>query len=165
VESDFQWWNGKCDSPLDRCGTGNDENKLCKKHTTWMTRRSCCRNKAISQTSCLHSLFRSITKTFHLCFLLVEWALRCFIWSSEKRFLSPLVSLCFDYPYGSAQRWESDPFASVTEIMNLLICSSQRCYSLWTNMCVDEVLISFRGLCQLRKYTGIQNKSAKYILK
>lgn len=86
---------------------------------------------------------------------------RCTI--PKNRFLFILLALRFDNPNDRDERKKTDPSAAVSEIFNKFIENSRELYSPGPTMCVDEMLVPFRGRCTFKMY--MPKKPAKYGLK
>ncbi|XP_035220849.1 piggyBac transposable element-derived protein 4-like [Stegodyphus dumicola] len=82
---------------------------------------------------------------------------------SMKRFKFLLSNLRFDNPDDKEERKKSDPAALISEVMNLFIYNSQKAYTLGTCVCIDEMLVGFRGKCRFKMY--MPQKPVKYGLK
>ncbi|KAG8228991.1 hypothetical protein J437_LFUL006939 [Ladona fulva] len=83
--------------------------------------------------------------------------------TSGQRFAVLLLCLRFDNHEDRMARYETDPVAPISDLFNCFIKYSQRCYSLGTTTCIDEMLIAFMGRCCFKMY--IPSKPAKYGLK
>lgn len=82
---------------------------------------------------------------------------------SEKRFRFLMDCLRFDDKATRPQRRESDKFAPIREIWDVLISSCIENYEPGPYLTVDEQLLAFRGRCPFKMY--IPNKPAKYGIK
>ncbi|XP_069670943.1 piggyBac transposable element-derived protein 4-like isoform X1 [Periplaneta americana] len=82
---------------------------------------------------------------------------------SMKRFLFLLTALQFDNPDDREERKKEERTAAISKIFELFIENSQICYSPGASVCVDEILVPFRGKCMFRMY--MPKKPAKYGLK
>lgn len=86
---------------------------------------------------------------------------RCIM--SKDRFATLLVCLRFDNPQDRVERRKNDPTAPISHIFEAFITNCQNAYSVGQTVCVDEMLVSFRGKCRFRMY--MPNKPDKYGLK
>lgn len=68
----------------------------------------------------------------------------------------------FDNPENRNERKLLDPEAPISEIIKEFINNCQA-YTIGTTVCIDEMLMGFRGRCRFKIY--IPNKSVKYGLK
>lgn len=82
---------------------------------------------------------------------------------SLKRMLNLLNCLRFDNADDRVLRKLNDKAAAVSFLFSSLVSNSQECYSPGELLCIDEMLVGFRGRCQFRMYMG--NKPNKYGLK
>ncbi|KAJ8876381.1 hypothetical protein PR048_020826 [Dryococelus australis] len=69
-----------------------------------------------------------------------------------ERILILLACLRFDNPEGREQRKENDPSAVISWIFNELVKHYQLSYSLGELVCIDEMLVVFRGRYRFRIY-------------
>lgn len=82
---------------------------------------------------------------------------------SQKRFLFLLSCLRFDNAQTREERKQSNPAAAIAMIFNTLIENSQKNYTVGTSVCIDEMLVPFRGRCKFRMYMPL--KPTKYGIK
>lgn len=82
---------------------------------------------------------------------------------SKERFLYLLNALRFDDPSTRKERQKSDPGAAISEIFDQFIKNCQEHYSLGEYVCIDEMLVAFRGKSKFKIY--MPKKPAKYGLK
>lgn len=82
---------------------------------------------------------------------------------SKERFLFLLNALRFDNPQDRKDRSKDDPSAAIAFIFEKFIGNSQACYTVGEYVCVDEMLVAFRGRCKFRMY--MPKKPARYGLK
>lgn len=82
---------------------------------------------------------------------------------SKNRFGSLLAHIRFDNPETRLERRNSDPAAAISEIFAKFIHNCQSAYSVGSAVCVDEMLVSFRGRVKFKMY--MPNKPAKYGIK
>ncbi|XP_045456529.1 piggyBac transposable element-derived protein 4-like [Melitaea cinxia] len=82
---------------------------------------------------------------------------------SQFRFLTLLNYIRFDDSNSRSQRLETDPLAAISEIFGLFIANCKKAYTPGAYLCVDEMLVSFRGRCKFIIY--MPKKPAKYGLK
>ena len=71
---------------------------------------------------------------------------------SMKRFMLLLVCLHFDDPVTRKQRKQMDPIAAILALFDMLINNSQNMYSLGSSVCIDEMLVAFRGRCKFKVF-------------
>ncbi|CAH1995715.1 unnamed protein product [Acanthoscelides obtectus] len=82
---------------------------------------------------------------------------------NSNRFAIILVCLRFDDPETRLERKKNDTLAPISDIFNAFIKNCQSAYTLGTNMCIDEMLVSFRGRSKFKMY--MPAKPCKYGLK
>lgn len=82
---------------------------------------------------------------------------------SKDRFAVLLTCLRFDNPETRLERRENDPTAPISYIFEQFIENCQNAYSVGQTVCIDEMLVSFRGRCKFKMY--LPNKPDKYGLK
>lgn len=82
---------------------------------------------------------------------------------SQFRFLTLLNYIRFDDSTTRSQRLETDPLAAISEIFQLFITNCKKAYTPGAYLCVDEMLVPFRGRCKFIIY--MPKKPAKYGLK
>ena len=82
---------------------------------------------------------------------------------SKKRFLFILAAIRFDNPDNREERKKEVATAAISKIFNQFIENCQLCYTPGTCVCIDEMLVPFRGRCKFRMY--MPKKPAKYGLK
>ena len=82
---------------------------------------------------------------------------------SQFRFLTLLNYIRFDDSNSRSQRLQTDSLAAVSEIFGLFIANCKKAYTPGAYLCVDEMLVSFRGRCKFIIY--MPKKPAKYGLK
>lgn len=82
---------------------------------------------------------------------------------TKERFLFILTVLRFDNPADRAERKKSDKAAAISSIFSAFIENCQKCYTPGAFVCVDEMLVPFRGRSSFRMY--MPQKPAKYRLK
>lgn len=82
---------------------------------------------------------------------------------SQFRFLTLLNYIRFDDGTTRPQRLETDPLAAISEIFQLFIANCKKAYTPGAYLCVDEMLVPFRGRCKFIIY--MPKKPAKYGLK
>ena len=83
--------------------------------------------------------------------------------TNVNRFLLLLAAVRFDNPVDRNEWKLSDPAAAITSIFQKLFNQCQDLYNPEKNLCIDEMLVGFRGRCPFRMY--IPNKPDKYGLK
>lgn len=82
---------------------------------------------------------------------------------SKKRFLTLLAVLRFDNPETRRERRADDKAAAIAELFDLFIQNCQYNYSVGSNACIDEMLVSFRGRCAFKMF--MPKKPDKYGIK
>uniref|UniRef100_A0A1B6MC64 PiggyBac transposable element-derived protein domain-containing protein n=1 Tax=Graphocephala atropunctata TaxID=36148 RepID=A0A1B6MC64_9HEMI len=82
---------------------------------------------------------------------------------TKERFLFLLSALRFDNPLDRPDRIKEDPGAPISQTFETFIKNCQECYSLGEYLCVDEMLVAFRGRCRFRMY--MPKKPARYGIK
>lgn len=82
---------------------------------------------------------------------------------SAYRFSTILLCLRFDDPQTREERKKKNAEAAISDIFDLFIQNCQKLYSVGENVCVDEMLVAFRGRCKFKMY--MPNKPNKYGLK
>nr|CAI5849827.1 unnamed protein product [Callosobruchus analis]CAI5855842.1 unnamed protein product [Callosobruchus analis]CAI5859922.1 unnamed protein product [Callosobruchus analis]CAI5869836.1 unnamed protein product [Callosobruchus analis]CAI5870482.1 unnamed protein product [Callosobruchus analis] len=82
---------------------------------------------------------------------------------SRERFTVLLASLRFDNPDDRNERQKTEPTAAISNVFQKFFKNSQKVYSLGANVCVDEMLIGFRGRCKFKMF--MPQKPAKYGIK
>lgn len=82
---------------------------------------------------------------------------------TRNRFLFLLLVLRFDNPDDRDERKKEDPTAAVSKIFEKFIANSRLVYSPGPTMCIDEMLVPFRGRCRFKMY--MPKKPAKYGIK
>lgn len=82
---------------------------------------------------------------------------------SQKRFLALMAGLRFDDASDREQRAKENSAAVIQEFFDLFIRISKNAYKVGANVCVDEMLLGFRGRCHFKMY--IPNKPCKYRIK
>lgn len=87
--------------------------------------------------------------------------IRCIM--SKERFCFLLTCLRFDNPDDRVLRRVSDPAAPISELFDLFVKNCQTSYTPGTHLCIDEMLIGFRGRCKFKIY--LPSKPVKYGLK
>ncbi|GBP34214.1 PiggyBac transposable element-derived protein 4 [Eumeta japonica] len=83
---------------------------------------------------------------------------RCFL-----NFLTLLNYIRFDDSTTRSQRLETDPLAAISEMFQLFIANCKKAYGPGAYLCLDEMLVPFRGRCKFIVY--MPKKPAKYGLK
>lgn len=71
---------------------------------------------------------------------------------SQFRFLTLLNYIRFDDSNSRPQRLETDSLAAISEIFGQFIANCKKAYTPGAYLCVDEMLVSFRGRCKFRIY-------------
>lgn len=82
---------------------------------------------------------------------------------SLKRILILLMCLRFDNKTDRQERVQDDKAAAISWVFNRVVENSQLNYSPFEHVCVDEMLVPFRGRCKFKVY--MPKKPAKYGLK
>lgn len=82
---------------------------------------------------------------------------------SLRRFQVLNSCLRFDDPATREIRKESDKGTAISNIFYMFLKNFQENYSLGTDVCIDEMLVAFRGRCSFKMYMPM--KPAKYGLK
>lgn len=82
---------------------------------------------------------------------------------SKERFAFLLTCLRFDNPEDRIIRKVSDPAAPITEFFEMFVQNCQTSYALGKSICIDEMLIGFRGRCKFKMY--LPSKPVKYGIK
>lgn len=82
---------------------------------------------------------------------------------SKNRFLVLINCLRFDNAETRPARLNDDKLAAISEIFDEFINNCKQNYTLGTNVCIDEMLVGFRGRCGFKIY--MPNKPNKYGLK
>lgn len=82
---------------------------------------------------------------------------------NQKRFAFILLCLRFDNPEDRETRREHDPATAISELFQKFVNNCQAVYTPGSNVCVDEMLIGFRGRCRFKMYMPM--KPVKYGLK
>jgi hypothetical protein len=82
---------------------------------------------------------------------------------TKERFLFLLSALRFDNPHDRVDRLKEDPGAPISNILQQFIDNCQECYSPGEYLCVDEMLVAFRGRFRYRMY--MPKKPARYGIK
>lgn len=82
---------------------------------------------------------------------------------SLQRFRFLLRCLRFDNMHDRAGRRTIDKLAPIRELYELFVHNCKRYYSLSEYVCIDEMLVKFRGRCPFRQY--IPSKPGKYGIK
>lgn len=82
---------------------------------------------------------------------------------SQFRFLTLLNYIRFDDSTTRSERLETDTLAAISEIFQLFIANCKTAYTPGVYLCVDEMLLPFRGRCKFIIY--MPKKPAKYGLK
>lgn len=83
--------------------------------------------------------------------------------TSKNRFSILLACLRFDNPDDREARKINDPAAAISGIFNKFVNNCQSVYTMGTCVCVDEMLVGFRGRCKFKMYLPL--KPVKYGLK
>jgi len=83
--------------------------------------------------------------------------------TSKNRFSILLACLRFDNPDDREARKINDPAAAISGIFNTFVNNCQSVYTMGTCVCVDEMLVGFRGRCKFKMYLLL--KPVKYGLK
>lgn len=83
--------------------------------------------------------------------------------TNANRFAILLICLRFDNAVNREKRRQNDPVALVSEVFNIFVKNCQKAYTLGTGVCIDEMLIAFRGRSKFKMY--MPKKPAKYGLK
>lgn len=83
--------------------------------------------------------------------------------TNSNRFAIILTCLRFDDPETRAERKKEDPLGPISEIFNDFIKDCQSVYAIGTGVCVDEMLVSFRGRSKFKMY--MPAKPCKYGIK
>lgn len=74
-----------------------------------------------------------------------------------------LICIRFDDADSRPDKLKTDPLAAISELFSLFIANCKSAYVPGSYLCVDEMLVSFRGRCKFVIY--MPNKPAKYGLK
>lgn len=82
---------------------------------------------------------------------------------TKQRFLFLMEVLRFDNASDRQERKKEDKAAAISKIFYKFITNCQSCYTPGVYLCVDEMLVSFRGRSSFRMY--MPQKPAKYGLK
>lgn len=82
---------------------------------------------------------------------------------SQKRFLMLTNCLRFDDSATRSDRLKNDKLAAISELFQLFVNNCQSNYTLGTYVCIDEMLIGYRGRCSFIIY--MPQKPDKYGLK
>lgn len=82
---------------------------------------------------------------------------------SKYRFSSLINCLRFDDLTTRQDRLKENPLAPISDFFDSFISNSQRQYSPGAYLCIDEMLVPFRGRCKFVMY--MPQKPAKYGLK
>lgn len=82
---------------------------------------------------------------------------------SLKRMLVILTVLRFDDVTTRNDRKQEDPLAPISSIFNQFTENCQKNYAVGEYVCIDEMLVGFRGHCKFRMY--MKSKPRKYGLK
>lgn len=82
---------------------------------------------------------------------------------SKNRFLILINCLRFDNAETRAERLREDKLAAISEIFDAFICNCKRNFTLGEYVCIDEMLVGFRGRCSFKVY--MPSKPNKYGLK
>lgn len=82
---------------------------------------------------------------------------------SKNRFLVLLNCLRFDDAETRTERLKEDKLAAISELFDSFISNCKQNYTLGTHVCIDEMLVGFRGRCKFKIY--MPNKPNKYGLK
>lgn len=82
---------------------------------------------------------------------------------SKVRFSTLLNCLRFDDAANRQERLKTDRLAAISALFDKFITNSQENYVPGANLCIDEMLIPFRGRCKFVMY--MPNKPAKYGIK
>lgn len=82
---------------------------------------------------------------------------------SKDRFAALLACLRFDNPDDRLERQKTNPTAPISHIFDRFIANCQNAYSVGQTVCIDEMLVSFRGRCRFKMY--MPKKPAKYGIK
>lgn len=82
---------------------------------------------------------------------------------SKNRFLTLINCLRFDDVETRTERLKYNKLAAISDIFDAFINNCKQNYTLGTHVCIDEMLIAFRGRCKFRIY--MPNKPNKYGLK
>lgn len=82
---------------------------------------------------------------------------------SKNRFLTLINCLRFDDSQTREERQKDDKLAAVSDLFNAFINNSRQNYTLSADVCIDEMLVAFRGRCGFVIY--MPSKPNKYGLK
>lgn len=82
---------------------------------------------------------------------------------SKNRFLNLLTALRFDDIETRSLRIQEDPLAAISELFGMFIEKCKAAYVPGAYLCVDEMLVPYRGRCKFIMY--MPKKPAKYGLK
>lgn len=82
---------------------------------------------------------------------------------SLERFLFLIACFRFDNSQDRTERQKQDPLAAISFMFNELVKNSQLCFTPGTDVCIDEMLVGFRGRCRFKMY--LPSKPVKYGLK
>lgn len=82
---------------------------------------------------------------------------------SQKRFLALNYCLRFDDALTRQQRLNDNKLAAISELFEAFVKNCQTNYTLGTHVCIDEMLVGFRGRCGFIIY--MPSKPNKYGLK
>lgn len=82
---------------------------------------------------------------------------------SQKRFLTIMAAIRFDNFGDREERKKENPAAAIQEIFDIFVNNARNAYKVGANVCVDEMLVGFRGRCRFKMY--IPSKPEKYGIK
>nr|CAH7755012.1 unnamed protein product [Callosobruchus chinensis]CAH7763352.1 unnamed protein product [Callosobruchus chinensis] len=82
---------------------------------------------------------------------------------SQKRFLTIMTALRFDNAEDREERRKVNPAAAFQEIFDIFVNNAKNAYKVGASICVDEMLVGFRGKCRFKMY--IPSKPEKYGIK
>lgn len=83
--------------------------------------------------------------------------------TSKNRFSILLACLRFENLDDREARKKNDPATAISGIFNTFDNNCQSIYTMGTCLCVDEMLVGFRGRCKFKMYLSL--KPLKYGLK
>lgn len=83
--------------------------------------------------------------------------------TNSNRFATILSCLRFDDPDNRLEREKKDPLAPISGIFDAFVENCQGIYTLGTGVCVEEMLVSFRGRSKFKMY--MPAKPCKYGIK
>lgn len=82
---------------------------------------------------------------------------------SQRRFLALLAALRFDDASNRKERAKDNPASAIQELFDLFVRNSKNAYKVGANVCIDEMLVGFRGRCSFKMY--MPSKPCKYGIK